>query len=113
MMMISIPPSDLPILGQRGHSFWRYTAAGTAAPTTTDTGNTVPQHANPTLTAYAHSFPASGMGAMGVIVTDSQNALQAARLLFRTLSRKSRVDPTDNKGKKLPRLKGDISVQYP
>ena len=32
----------------------RYTAAGTAAPTTADTGNTVPQLANPTQTAYAH-----------------------------------------------------------
>jgi len=28
---------------------------GTAAPTTTDTGNTVPQRANLTQTAYAHS----------------------------------------------------------
>jgi len=32
----------------------RHTAAGTAAPTTADTGNTVPQRANPTQTAYAH-----------------------------------------------------------
>ena len=32
----------------------RPTAAGTAAPTTADTGNTVPQRANPTQTAYAH-----------------------------------------------------------
>jgi len=31
-----------------------HTAAGTAAPTTADTGNTVPQRANPTQTAYAH-----------------------------------------------------------
>jgi len=29
------------------------TAAGTAAPTTTDTGNTAPQRVNPTQTAYA------------------------------------------------------------
>ena len=29
--------------------------AGTAAPTTTDTGNTVPQRANPTQTAYTLS----------------------------------------------------------
>ena len=32
----------------------RHTAAGTAAPTTADTENTVPQRANPTQTAYAH-----------------------------------------------------------
>jgi len=32
----------------------RHTAAGTATPTTSDTGNTVPQRANPTQTAYAH-----------------------------------------------------------
>jgi len=33
----------------------RHTAAGTAAPTSTaDTGNTVPQRANPIQTAYAH-----------------------------------------------------------
>ena len=32
----------------------RHTAAGTAAPTTADTRNTVPQRANPTQTAYAH-----------------------------------------------------------
>ena len=32
----------------------RHTAAGTAAPTTADTGNTVPQRATPTQTVYAH-----------------------------------------------------------
>jgi len=32
----------------------RHTAAGTAASTTADTGNTVSQRANPTQTAYAH-----------------------------------------------------------
>jgi len=35
-------------------------AAGTAAPTATDTGKTVPQRANPTETAYAH--PRRGTG---------------------------------------------------
>jgi len=49
------PKRHLPTLGQREHSCQRHTAAGTAAPTTTDTGNTVPQRANPTQTAYAHS----------------------------------------------------------
>jgi len=48
------PERHLPTLGQRGHSPQRHTAAGTAAPTTTDTGNTVPQRANPTQTAYAY-----------------------------------------------------------
>jgi len=44
----SIPPRDnLPTPGQRGHSPQRHTAAGTAATTTTDTGNTVPQRADP------------------------------------------------------------------
>ena len=47
------PERHLPTPGQRGHSPQRHTAAGTA-PTTTDTGNTVPQRANPTQTAYAH-----------------------------------------------------------
>jgi len=45
----------LPTPGQRGHSPERHTAAGTAASTTTDTGNTVPQRANPTQTACAQS----------------------------------------------------------
>ena len=48
--------------GQRGHSPPRHTAAGTAAPTTTDTGDTVPQRANPTQTAYAHSPLKEGPG---------------------------------------------------
>ena len=56
-------------------------------------------------------FMSIGMGAVGVIVTDSQNALSAARLLFALLSRRSRIDPTDNKGTRLRGLRGDISVQ--
>jgi len=41
--------------GQGRHSpRQRHTAAGTAAPATTDTGNPVSQRANPTQTAYAH-----------------------------------------------------------
>jgi len=43
MMMISIPPRDLPTPRQRERNPQRHTAAGIAAPTTTDTGNTVPQ----------------------------------------------------------------------
>jgi len=39
---------------QRGYSPQRPTAAGTAAHINADTGNTVPQRANPTQTAYAH-----------------------------------------------------------
>jgi len=54
-MMISTPPKDTSShQDSAGHSPQRHTAAGTAAPTTTDTGNTVPQRANPTQTAYAH-----------------------------------------------------------
>jgi len=49
------PEKHLPAPGQRGHIPKRHTAAGTADPTTTDTGNTVPQRANPTQTAYARS----------------------------------------------------------
>lgn len=56
-------------------------------------------------------FMSIGMGAVGVIVTDSQNALQAARLLFQTLTRRSRIDPTDDKGSTLPHLRGDISIR--
>jgi len=39
---------------QRGSSPQRHTAAGAAARTTTDAGNTVPQRANPTQTDHAH-----------------------------------------------------------
>jgi len=46
------PERNFPTPGQREHSPQRHTAAGTAAPTTTDTGNTVPERANPTQTAY-------------------------------------------------------------
>jgi len=53
------PERHLPTIpGQRGHSPQRHNAAGTAAPTTTDTGNTQshsPQRANPTQTAYVRS----------------------------------------------------------
>jgi len=52
---IFTPAGHLPTPGQRGHSPQRHTAAGTAAPTTKDTGNTVPQRARPTKTAYARS----------------------------------------------------------
>jgi len=48
------PERHLPTPRQRGHSPQRHTAAGTAAPTTTYTGSTVPQRANPAQTAYAH-----------------------------------------------------------
>jgi len=40
------PERHLRISGQCGHSPQRHTAAGTAAPSTTDTGNAVPQRAN-------------------------------------------------------------------
>jgi len=43
-----------PTSGQHGHIPQQHTAAGTAAPTTADMGNTVPQRAHPTQTAYAH-----------------------------------------------------------
>jgi len=36
------PERHLPTPGQHGHSPQRHTAVGTAAPTTADTGNTVP-----------------------------------------------------------------------
>jgi len=51
--MVFTPESHLPTPGQHGHGPQRHTAAGTAAPTTTDKGNTVPQRANPTQMAYA------------------------------------------------------------
>jgi len=37
----------------------RHTAAGTAAPTTADTGNTVPQCVNPTQMTHTKSFPSN------------------------------------------------------
>jgi len=48
-------PRETPphIRAARASPQW-HTAAGTAAPTTADTGNTVPQRANLTQTAYAH-----------------------------------------------------------
>jgi len=47
MLMVCLPPRDTPPLpGQRGHRTQRHTAAGTAAPATTDTGTTVPHRAN-------------------------------------------------------------------
>jgi len=54
MMTCSPPKRHFPTPGQRRHNPPRHTAAGTAAPTTADTVNTVPQRANPTQTAYAH-----------------------------------------------------------
>jgi len=49
------PERHLPTPGQRGYSPQLHTAAGTAARTTMDTENTVPQRGNPAQTAYAHS----------------------------------------------------------
>jgi len=55
MMMICLPPRDTsPRRTVRAQSPQRHTAAGTAAPTARDMGNTVPLRANPTQTAYAH-----------------------------------------------------------
>ena len=51
------PERQLPTPGQCGHIPQRHTPAGTAAPTIIDKGNTVPQRANPTQTAYASSSP--------------------------------------------------------
>jgi len=56
------PERHLPTPGQHGHSPQRHTTAGTATPTTADTGNTFPQRANPAQTAYAH-FHATGLRA--------------------------------------------------
>jgi len=49
-------PRHFPTPGQQGHSPQRRTAAGTAAPTTADTGNKVPQRANPTLSVCRGSL---------------------------------------------------------
>ena len=50
------PERHLPTPGQHGDSPQRHTAAGTAAPTTADTGNTVPQRANPSLFIYRYGY---------------------------------------------------------
>jgi len=55
MMIMSTPQRHLSAPGQCVHSPQRHTVAGATAPTTTDTGKIVPQHADPTQTAYAHS----------------------------------------------------------
>jgi len=47
------PRETSPHQDSAGTAPQRHTAAGTAAPITADTGNTVPQRANPTRTAYA------------------------------------------------------------
>jgi len=46
---LSTPERHLPTPGQCGHSPQQRTAAGTAVPTTTDEGETVPQRVNPSL----------------------------------------------------------------
>jgi len=60
------PERQLPTPGQHEHSPQRHTAAGTAAPTTTYTGSTVLQRANPTQTAYAYP-PKRGPGPRSVL----------------------------------------------
>ena len=45
IMLMFTPEKHLPIPGQHGHSPQRHTA-GTAAPPTAETGNTVSQRAN-------------------------------------------------------------------
>jgi len=61
------PERHFPPSGQRGHSPQRHTAA----PTTTGTGNTVRQRADPTQTAYAH--PTRGAQAQGHAAAPSSN----------------------------------------
>jgi len=53
MMMVVYPRETPPHIRTARASPQRHTAAGTAAPTTADTENTVPQRANPTQTANA------------------------------------------------------------
>jgi len=60
--------------GQRRHSPQRHTAPGTAAPTTTDRGETLPQRANPNQTGYTH--PQSG----GQVRGQGLGALQVGSL---------------------------------
>jgi len=55
------PEKHLPTPGQRGHTPQRYTAAGIAAPATTDTGNIVPQVSYPSnLPKWFHRFYPGG-----------------------------------------------------
>ena len=51
--MMMFTPERPPHIRTARASPQRHTAAGAAAPTTADTGNTVPQRANPTQTPYA------------------------------------------------------------
>jgi len=78
------PEKHLPAPGQREHSPQRHTAAVTAARTTTHTGNTVPQRANPTQTAYAHprrSAQAQGQRSVaGAIANTGYGGTKGTRL---------------------------------
>ena len=59
------PERHLLTPGQRGHSSQRHIAAGTVAPATTDTGNTVTQCANP----HPHCSPEPNATAASMIPT--------------------------------------------
>ena len=56
MIMIVYPRETPPHIRTARASPQRHTAAGTAAPTTADTGNTVPQRANPTQSVFRFVF---------------------------------------------------------
>ena len=60
----------------------RHTAAGTAAPTTADTGNTVPQRANPTQTAYAHPHGPTEHKCAAIILKGQKKAFQVPKKAF-------------------------------
>jgi len=96
------PERHLPQTGQRGHSPQRHTAAGTAAPTTTYMGNTVPhRRANPTQTAHAH--PERGTQAQGqrldtwmLVRPQNQNIADGKVGLFESLNASSNSDRTSS-----------------
>jgi len=85
------PERHPPAPGQRGRGPQRHTAAGAAAPLTTDTGEPAPQRANPTQTRArgggarrrvhwpAAGLPFQSMGALLHRVGDAQGAREAYR----------------------------------
>ncbi|EOD08477.1 putative ABC transporter [Emiliania huxleyi CCMP1516] len=56
-------------------------------------------------------FMSMGMGAAGVIAQESPRGYAAAKLVFGTLARESRIDATVNSGRKIAQVRGKISVR--
>ena len=100
------PKRHLPTPGQHGHSPQRHTAAGTAAPTTADTENTVPQRANPYKDIYLR--------------VEAQEAVQQAQRGVRAAWQPlcpwprlgARQSPEKDHGARVVHLRGQSRIRY-